>query len=67
MRVQVSLSDEMISRLDYYANKMGVCRSALCSILIGQGVMGYDKTFEIADSMGIQLTEEVKKKASGKA
>ena len=67
MRVQVNLSDEMVAKVDAYAAKMGVNRSALCAVLVGQGIMGYDKTFEIADSMGLKLTEEVKKKASKKA
>lgn len=61
------MNDEMVSRVDYYAKKMGISRSALCSVLIGQGIMGYDKTFEIADTVGVKLTEEVKQTASGKA
>lgn len=32
MRIQVNLSDEMVSKVDYYSQKMGVSRSALCSI-----------------------------------
>lgn len=42
MRVQVSLSDEMVQCVDFYAKRMGVSRSALCSMLIGQGVMTFD-------------------------
>lgn len=61
------MNDEMVSRVDYYAKKMGISRSALCSVLIGQGIMGYDKTFEIADTVGVRLTEEVKLEASRKA
>lgn len=67
MRVQVNLSDEMVEKVDAYAAKMGVNRSALCAVLVGQGIMGYDKTFEIADHLGLKLTEEVKQTASGKA
>lgn len=67
MRVQVNLSDEMVAKVDAYAAKMGVNRSALCAVLVGQGIMGYDKTFEIADSVGLKLTEEAKKTASRKA
>lgn len=67
MKVQVMMNDEMVSRVDYYAKKMGISRSALCSVLIGQGIMGYDKTFEIADTVGVRLTEEVKLEASRKA
>lgn len=49
MKVQVNVSDDMVQRLDTYARKMGVSRSALCSVLIGQGIMGYDKAFEMCD------------------
>lgn len=51
MRVQVNVADEMVERIDYYAKKLGVSRSALCSVLIGQGIMGYDKAMEIASDM----------------
>lgn len=42
MRVQVNLSEEMVENVDKYAKQMGVSRSALCSILIGQGIMSYE-------------------------
>lgn len=44
MRIQVNLSEEMVERCDYYAKKMGVTRSSLCSMLIGQGIMSFDKS-----------------------
>lgn len=49
MRLQVMVSDEMVQRIDSYAKKMGVSRSSLCSMLIGQGIMGYDKAYELCD------------------
>lgn len=55
MRVQVNLSDEMVSKVDFYARKMGVSRSALCSILVGQGIMTYDKSMDILDVLGDKL------------
>lgn len=47
MRVQVSLSDDMVKRVDKYAHMMGVSRSALCSVLVGQGIMNYDNAFNL--------------------
>ena len=47
MRVQVNLSDGMVERVDSYAKLMGVSRSALCSMLIGQGVMNFEKSMEM--------------------
>lgn len=52
MRVQVNLSDEMVEKVDFYAKQMGVSRSALCSMLIGQGIMSYNKSFDIFSSIG---------------
>ena len=59
MRVQVNISDDMVNKLDMYASKMGVSRSALCSVLIGQAVMGYDKAFEMCDATikGLKISE----------
>jgi metal-responsive CopG/Arc/MetJ family transcriptional regulator len=62
MRVQVNLSDEMVGKVDAYARKMGVSRSALCSMLVGQGIMSYDKSMDlltlIGDKVGNSLLAE---------
>lgn len=62
MRVQVNLSDEMVCKVDLYAKKMGVSRSALCSMLVGQGIMTYDKSMDlltlIGDKVGDNLLAE---------
>lgn len=52
MRVQVNLSDEMVTRVDKYADMMGVSRSALCSMFIGQGIMAYDKSISMLENVG---------------
>ncbi len=49
MKVQVTVSDEMVNKIDKYASLMGISRSALCATFIGQGIMGYDKTYEMLD------------------
>ena len=59
MRVQVSLSDEMVERVDFYAKKMGVSRSALCSMLVGQGFMGYDKSMDVISLIGDKLGDSL--------
>ena len=62
MRVQVNLSDEMVCKVDSYARKMGVSRSALCSMFVGQGIMSYDKSMDlltfIGDKVGDSLLAE---------
>ena len=70
MRVQVNLSDEMCASVDRYAKSMGVSRSALCSMLIGQGIMSYDKSMDIlsvwGDKLGDSLLAEKTLKEIGK-
>jgi metal-responsive CopG/Arc/MetJ family transcriptional regulator len=59
MRVQVNLSDEMVSKVDMYARKMGVSRSALCSMLVGQGIMGYDKSMDLLSLIGDKVGDSL--------
>lgn len=59
MRVQVSVSDEMVNRVDEYAHKMGVSRSALCSMLIGQGIMNYDKSMDLLSLIGNKVGDNL--------
>jgi hypothetical protein len=59
MRIQVNLSDEMVSKVDAYASKMGVSRSALCSMLVGQGIMGYDKSMDLISILGDKLGDSL--------
>lgn len=62
MRVQVNLSDDMVKRLDMYAELMGVSRSSLCAQFIGQAVLSYDKAYSKIDSIGETLIDELMKK-----
>lgn len=57
MRIQVNVGDDIVKQLDKYAEMMGVSRSALCSIFIGQGILGYNKSFEMIDVLGQKLGE----------
>ena len=59
MRVQVNISEDMVTKVDYYARKMGVSRSALCSILVGQGIMGYDKSMDMLSVIGDKLGDSL--------
>lgn len=59
MRIQVNLSDELIESLDKYAQMMGISRSALCATFIGQGVMGYNKSFQVIDLLGDKIGDNL--------
>lgn len=51
MRIQVNLSEEMVAKVDKYASLLGVSRSALCALFIGNGVLGYSKAEESLSSL----------------
>ena len=58
MKVQVNVSDELVKKIDEYAKIMGISRSALCAVWIGQGALGYEKTFDIFQStLGASLSK----------
>ena len=52
MRVQLSISDEMVKKLDYYSNKMCMSRSQLMNFLCGQGLMCLDKSMSMLSDVG---------------
>lgn len=56
-RIQVIVSKEMAMKIDLYSSKMGLSRSALCCQFIGQGILAYDKAFDVVDKMANQLAE----------
>lgn len=60
MRVQVNLSDDLVKKIDGYAKVMGVSRSALCSVWIGQSAMSYEQSFAIVQQMGDKLEQALK-------
>ncbi len=51
MRISVNLGDELQIKVDKYANMCGVTRSSFCAMLISQGILAYDKGFEVIDSL----------------
>lgn len=58
MRIQVNLSDDIVEKLDLYAKKIGVSRSAFCAMSIGQTVMTYEKSFDIVKEIGEKALAE---------
>ena len=63
MKLQMNISDDLAERIDRIAKLMGVSRSALCAVLIGQWIMTYDMGLEQIDRAGdaiIRLHEEGK-------
>lgn len=51
MKVQVNLSEELVQKIDEYAKKMGVSRSSLCGVWIGQAVFNLENSQRIMTEM----------------
>lgn len=51
MRIQVSLSDDFVKRLDQSSKSIGMSRSAFCAFLIGQGLSSYEQAQKVTRSM----------------
>lgn len=61
MRIQVNLSEDMNKKVEDYAKQFGVSKSSFCSMLIGQGVMSYDKSLDIMGGLKENIQEQMKK------
>lgn len=48
-RLMVSLSDEMLARVEFYANLFGIPKSSVCTMFIGQSVISLDKSYSLLD------------------
>lgn len=58
MKVQVTMDDDMVKRIDNYAKQMSVSRSAFCSMIIGQGLMSLDKSMLLFEEMAQKYGNE---------
>lgn len=62
IKVQVNLNPDLVKKIDFYANAMGISRSALCAVFIGQGIMNYDNSNKliegVADFFGKSLLSD---------
>lgn len=66
MRIQVSMSDSMVERLDKIADEMGVSRSALCTTFIGQAVLAHEKTYSFVQDALVQMGNQAIKSETKK-
>jgi hypothetical protein len=59
MKVQVMINDDLVKKIDLYANMLGVSRSFLCALFIGQGIVGYSKSFDAIDSLVGKMADKI--------
>ena len=57
MRVQITLNDDIVRKIDEYAAAIGQSRSAVCAMWIGQNVLGISKATETLEKMGIDVAK----------
>ena len=63
-RIYVTVSKEMLAKLDATAKLMGITRSDLCAYLMGQGMLGLEKAQNMADLVTQAVKELVEKETS---
>lgn len=70
-RIYMTMSKETVAKVDFYARKMGMTRSALGAYLVAQGVLSLERAQQIAEGVQTELSEivkaEVKKAIAEKA
>lgn len=60
MRLQVNANNALVAKLDRYAHIMGVSRSALCAMLIVQGVMSLDRSGGVDFTLDDDCVDELR-------
>lgn len=60
-RIFVTLSDDMVAKIDMYRNQMGLTRSAFCAYVIGQNVMAMDKAMSTIDTTAKNMLKTAEK------
>lgn len=55
MRVQVNLNDDLVKRIDEYAAAIGLSRSAVCAMWIGQAALSTDTALQTLERMGVNV------------
>ena len=60
MRLQISVSETMGEKIEKYSEEFGVSKSAFCSMLLGQSIMGLDGAKEALTSVGLSMVKEEK-------
>lgn len=57
-RIQVNLSDEMVTKVDDYAAMLGMSRSGLCAYFIGQGTLAFERSLSACDEVAKEILEK---------
>lgn len=55
MRLQINVSENLAKKIEYYSNEFGVSKSAFCSMMLGQSVLGLDGAKDALTQVGKEL------------
>ena len=58
IRIQVNISDKLVSEIDEYAKAVGMTRSSLCAYFIGQGIFGIKEGVKLGEKILLSSTEK---------
>lgn len=61
MRLQINVSDNLAKKIENYAKEFGVSKSAFCSMMLGQSVMGLDGAKDALTQVGKAMLQEENK------
>lgn len=59
-RLNLYISPELLNRLERCALRYGITRTQLALMLIGQGVAGIEKTYDMFENMSKDIVEDLK-------
>lgn len=59
-KIQVFIAEDLLAKIDDYADKMGVSRSAFCAVMLGQTVMGLDNAVTLSNQLVTDIILERK-------
>lgn len=59
-RLNIYIGKDLLKRLKYCSERYGVSHTQLAVMLIGQGVAGIEKSFNIFDDMSKDLVKHLK-------
>ena len=57
MKLQININDDIVERIDEQAHALGVTRSALCAMWIGQGLRTMEANNDLTKAMSAELSQ----------
>lgn len=59
MKLQVTVSDDLLARIDVLSKESGLSRSAFCNMLVADGVRSRETGRKLAESMPDYIREAI--------